>query len=74
MAARRPTVTVEGMSDERNDLNSRPGGDRRNVYRDLRRRNERRLETAQVLEDRRRRQIERILEATREAKFRESRQ
>jgi hypothetical protein len=56
------------MEAESHEQQPRPAEDRRAVYRDLRRRNERRLEAAQVLEDRRRRQIERTIQMVRESR------
>ena len=46
--------------------------DGRNIYQDLRRRNERRMNVARILEARRVRQIERVVQAARERRFRRS--
>jgi hypothetical protein len=56
------------MSTESSD--SGRSGDTRNIYRDLRQRNERRLNVARILEARRLRQVERVLQAARERRFR----
>jgi hypothetical protein len=42
--------------------------DRRTIFSDLRRRNERRMDVARMLEARRRRQIERVMQAARNAR------
>ncbi|HYB25094.1 MAG TPA: hypothetical protein VEF89_00615 [Solirubrobacteraceae bacterium] len=57
------------MSTERSNSGSRPG-DTPNIYRDLRERNERRLNVARILEARRLSQIERVVQTTREPRFR----
>jgi hypothetical protein len=61
------------MSAESNHPKSGTTSDRPSVYSDLRRRNERRLEAALILEDRRRRQIERLLEAPGDSRLRKPR-
>jgi hypothetical protein len=56
------------MSTESSDSGFRSGKDR-NIYRDLRARNQRRLDAARVLEARRLRQIERVVQTVRERRF-----
>jgi hypothetical protein len=55
------------MSGKSNDRELRPA-DRHNIYSDLRERNARRMETARILEARRVRQIERVIQAARNSK------
>lgn len=57
------------MSTERSNSGSR-SADTPNIYRDLRERNERRLNVARILEARRLSQIERVVQTTRERRFR----
>jgi hypothetical protein len=55
------------MSEKSNDRELRPE-DRHNVYSDLRERNARRMEVARILEARRLRQIERVIQASRNSR------
>jgi hypothetical protein len=55
------------MTDNKTDPGSE---DRRTVFSDLRRRNERRMDVARMLEARRRRQIERVMQTARSARGR----
>lgn len=57
------------MTGSSNDQSSGSPRDRRNVYRDLRVRNERRMAVARILDARRMRQIERVIQTSRHPRF-----
>jgi hypothetical protein len=59
------------MNADSNDPEPGSSGHRRDVYDDLRRHNERRMDLARVLEARRIRQIERVMQTARDSRFRE---
>jgi hypothetical protein len=67
-SGKRRHLRVAVMSTESSNSGSRPREDR-NIYRDLRERNERRLDAARILEARRLRQIERVVQTVRERRF-----
>jgi hypothetical protein len=59
------------MNAQSNDPEPGSSGPRRDAYSDLRRHNERRMDLARVLEARRIRQIERVMQTARDSRFRE---